>query len=136
VPGPDRLIARPIARRLHDSPPGIGETSASAVAAAIACRFGIEVDPQVTCETRPLMRRIVSERHVGRPDWHALTAGQRRGLAHLLPAPWRRPEFVAYRVDDLPAPETRLARRFGCRYRPDGAHARTARAGNRLGPIR
>jgi glycerophosphoryl diester phosphodiesterase len=42
-----------------------------------------------------------------------LTAWQRRALAHLLHAPWTRPDFVAYRVDDLPAPATRVARLLG-----------------------
>jgi len=34
-------------------------------------------------------------------------------MAHLLHAPDTRPDFVAYRVDDLPAPGTRLMRWFG-----------------------
>jgi glycerophosphoryl diester phosphodiesterase len=34
-------------------------------------------------------------------------------MAHLLHAPVTRPDFVAYRVDDLPAPATRLARVLG-----------------------
>jgi glycerophosphoryl diester phosphodiesterase len=39
-----------------------------------------------------------------------MRAWQRRCMAHLLHAPMTRPDFVAYRVDDLPAPATRLAR--------------------------
>src|ERR1700686_58828 len=45
----DWLTARPIAHRgLHDAARGIVENTASAVAAAIAARYGIEVDLQVS----------------------------------------------------------------------------------------
>src|SRR5262245_56772127 len=44
---PDWLTARPIAHRgLHDAARGVVENTASAVAAAIAGRYGIEVDLQ------------------------------------------------------------------------------------------
>jgi glycerophosphoryl diester phosphodiesterase len=42
-----------------------------------------------------------------------LNAWQRCALAHLLHAPATRPDFVSYRVDDLPAPATSVARRLG-----------------------
>jgi glycerophosphoryl diester phosphodiesterase len=60
-----------------------------------------------------LARGVVSERHFTHAEWAALSAWQRTSLAHLLHAPSTRPDFVAYRVDDLPAPATRLARWFG-----------------------
>jgi glycerophosphoryl diester phosphodiesterase len=60
-----------------------------------------------------VVRGIVSERRFDHPEWRALTAWQKRGLAHLLHAPWSRPDFVAYRVDDLPAPATRVAHGLG-----------------------
>jgi glycerophosphoryl diester phosphodiesterase len=208
-----RLVARPIAHRgLHDMAAGIVENSASAVDAAIAGDYGIEVDLQVSADgdamvhhddalgrltdgAGPLaalsaadLRRVpfratadrmmtldeLCERVAGRvalvlelksrfdrddrlPARVARVLGGYRGaaaamsfdprlvakmrhiaphlpcgiiaernfddsrmgalsrwcLAHLLHVPYTRPDFVAYRVDDLPAPATRLARRFG-----------------------
>jgi glycerophosphoryl diester phosphodiesterase len=74
-------------------------------------------DPHVVAALRrmaPRLRRgIVSERQFADPDWQRMTGWQRRCMAHLLHAPYTRPDFVAYRVDDLPAPATRLARRLG-----------------------
>jgi glycerophosphoryl diester phosphodiesterase len=212
---PQRLIARPIAHRgLHDLARGIVENTASAVDAAIAGRYGIEVDLQVSADgeamvhhddalgrltagSGPLaamsaadLRRVafhatsdrmmtlseLLERVAGRValvlelksrfdgdarlvarvasvltsypgpvaamsfDPHVVarlrrtaprvprgivaerrfadaevrvTAWRRRALAHLLHAPMTRPDFVAYRVDDLPVPTTRLARALG-----------------------
>lgn len=212
---PQQLIARPIAHRgLHNPARGIVENTASAVEAAIAGRYGIEVDLQVSADGEAMVhhddtlgrltagtgrlvemsaadlqrisfratsdrmmtlrelvdlvggrvalvlelksrfdgdgrlvarvadvltsyrgpvaamsfdpavvralrrivphvpRGIVAERgfadaRVPVPAW------RRRTLAHLLHAPMTRPNFVAYRVDDLPAPATRLARRLG-----------------------
>jgi glycerophosphoryl diester phosphodiesterase len=207
-----RLVARPIAHRgLHDLARGIVENTASAVDAAIAGNYGIEVDLQVSADgeamvhhddalgrltdgrgrlaemsaadlgqvafhatsdrmmTLPellarvagrvalllelksrfdrderlvarvasvlksyhgpvaamsfdpwmvrslrriaphLPRGIVAERRFAAP----VTAWRGPALAHLLHAPMTRPDFVAYRVDDLPAPATRLARRLG-----------------------
>ena len=214
--GPDWLTARPIAHRgLHDAAAGIIENSASAVEAAIASNYGIEVDLQPSADgdamvhhdfelgrltegrgplaaltavelkrvafrattdrmmtlgelfervggrvalalelkslfdgdvrlvervakvagaykgpvalmsfdprliaglrrLAPSLRRgIVSERAFDVPDWHGMTGLRQLYLAHLLHAPATRPDFVAYRVDDLPAPATRLARYLG-----------------------
>jgi glycerophosphoryl diester phosphodiesterase len=213
---PDWLTSRPIAHRgLHDIARGVVENSASAVAAAVAGRYGVEVDLQASADgeamvhhddalgrltegrahlaelsaaelkrvpflatsdrmmtleelcdlvggrvplvlelksrfdrddrlvarvagvlgsrTDPvaamsfdprlvaglrraaphIVRGIVSERRFDHPEWRGLAAWQKRGLAHLLHAPWSRPDFVAYRVDDLPAPATRLAHGLG-----------------------
>jgi glycerophosphoryl diester phosphodiesterase len=49
MPGLDWLIARPVAHRgLHDASSGIIENTASAVSAAVAAGYGIEVDLQIT----------------------------------------------------------------------------------------
>jgi glycerophosphoryl diester phosphodiesterase len=74
-------------------------------------------DPHVVAGLRrmaPRLRRgIVAERRLDHADGRAMPAWQRLGMAHLLHAPVTRPDFVAYRVDDLPAPATTLARRLG-----------------------
>jgi glycerophosphoryl diester phosphodiesterase len=60
-----------------------------------------------------LARGVVTERHFTHAEWAGLSAWQRTSMAHLLHAARTRPDFVAYRVDDLPAPATRLMRWFG-----------------------
>ena len=74
-------------------------------------------DPYVVAGLRraaPRLRRgIVAERRFDHAEWGAISSWQRRGMAHLLHAPVTRPDFVAYRVDDLPAPATQLARAVG-----------------------
>jgi glycerophosphoryl diester phosphodiesterase len=74
-------------------------------------------DPYVVDGLRraaPRLRRgIVAERRFDHSEWRQMSPWQRRGMAHLLHAPVTRPDFVAYRVDDLPAPATRLARMVG-----------------------
>jgi glycerophosphoryl diester phosphodiesterase len=71
-------------------------------------------DPYVVTELRRraphLWRGIVAERRFDHSEWRQMSFWQRRGMAHLLHAPVTRPDFVAYRVDDLPAPATWLAR--------------------------
>jgi glycerophosphoryl diester phosphodiesterase len=97
----DRLVARVA---------GVLASPAGQVAA-------MSFDPRLVAGLRraapQIPRGVVSERHFDHPEWRALTAWQKRGLAHLLHAPWSRPDFVAYRVDDLPAPATRLAHGLG-----------------------
>jgi glycerophosphoryl diester phosphodiesterase len=91
------------------------------VADVLACHAGqvaaMSFDPRLVAGLRQaapqIPRGVVSEHHFDHPEWRALTAWQKRGLAHLLHAPWSRPDFVAYRVDDLPAPATRLAHGLG-----------------------
>jgi glycerophosphoryl diester phosphodiesterase len=74
-------------------------------------------DPRIVAGLRrlapDLTRGIVAERAYVGPDWQYLNEWQRLSMAHLLHAPMTRPDFVAYGVDDLPAPATRLARRLG-----------------------
>jgi glycerophosphoryl diester phosphodiesterase len=71
-------------------------------------------DPRMVADLRRraprLVRGIDAEHNFAE---HALNAWHRSILAHLLHAPSTRPDFVSYRVDDLPAPATRLARRLG-----------------------
>ena len=97
----DRLVARVA---------GVLASSAGQVAA-------MSFDPRLIAGLRraapQVPRGVVSERHFDHPEWRALTAWQKRGLAHLLHVPWSRPDFVAYRVDDLPVPATRLAHGLG-----------------------
>jgi glycerophosphoryl diester phosphodiesterase len=74
-------------------------------------------DPYVVAGLRRmaprLTRGIVAERRFDHAEWRGMSFWQRHGLAHLLHVPVTRPDFVAYRVDDLPAPATRLARLSG-----------------------
>jgi len=74
-------------------------------------------DPYVVAGLRRrasrLRRGIVAERPFDHAEWGAISSWQRRVMAHLLHAPVTRPDFVAYRVDDLPAPATQLARAVG-----------------------
>jgi glycerophosphoryl diester phosphodiesterase len=61
-----------------------------------------------------LTRGIVAERRYADAEWQGFTASQKRRMAHLLHAPETRPHFVAYAVNDLPAPGPWIARRvFG-----------------------
>lgn len=74
-------------------------------------------DPEVVGAMRELRaatpRGIVAERRYRDAEWQWMSATQRFALAHLLHANTSRPHFVAYRVQDLPAPAPRLARRLG-----------------------
>jgi glycerophosphoryl diester phosphodiesterase len=62
-----------------------------------------EVMPELT-------RGIVAQRLYSEADWREATAGQRRGMLHLRHALHSRPHFVAYSVNDLPAPAPWIAR--------------------------
>lgn len=74
-------------------------------------------DPEVVGAMRELSgatpRGIVAERRYADPEWRWMTPVQRFAMAHLLHAKSSRPHFVAYRVQDLPAFATRVARAFG-----------------------
>ena len=74
-------------------------------------------DPAVLVDLRrsspQLTRGVVAERRFAAPGWTSPAAMHTFILAHLLHA-WRtRPHFLAYRVDDLPAPASHLARAIG-----------------------
>ena len=57
-----------------------------------------------------LPRGIVAQRAYSEADWPEATAAQRKGMLHLWHAFHTRPHFVAYRVNDLPAPAPWVAR--------------------------
>jgi glycerophosphoryl diester phosphodiesterase len=75
---------------------------------------GMSFDPdQVLAlrETMPeLPRGIVAQRVYTEADWPEATAAQRNGMLHLKHAFRTRPHFVAYWVNDLPAPASWIAR--------------------------
>src|SRR3979490_3053092 len=84
---PDWLTSRPIAHRgLHDVARGIVENSASAVAAAVAGRYGIEVDLQASADGEAMVHH---DDALGR-----LTEG-RANLAELSAAELKRVPFLA-----------------------------------------
>lgn len=79
-----------------------------------------------------LARGVVAERRFVPPRWKLSSSVHTFSLAHLLHARRTRPDFLAYRVDDLPAPATRLARAFGrpvltWTVRTQAQHQRAAR---------
>ena len=57
-----------------------------------------------------LPRGITAERSYDEADWPEATPAQRRGMRHLRHALRTRPHFVAYWVNDLPAPAPWIAR--------------------------
>ncbi len=75
---------------------------------------GMSFDPdQVKAlrETMPeLPRGIVAQRIYTEADWPEATVAQRNGMLHLKHAFRTRPHFVAYWVNDLPAPAPWIAR--------------------------
>ena len=75
---------------------------------------GMSFDPdQVAAlrETMPeLPRGIVAQRVYSEADWPEATAAQSKGMLHLKHAFRTRPHFVAYWVNDLPAPAPWIAR--------------------------
>jgi glycerophosphoryl diester phosphodiesterase len=60
-----------------------------------------------------LVRGIVAERHQGPPEWDFLSSAQRFTLPLLLHGWKSRPDFVAYRVDDLATLPPRAVRLLG-----------------------
>ena len=75
---------------------------------------GMSFDPDQLLalrETMPkLPRGIVAERSYDAADWPEATPAQRRGMLHLRHAFRTRPHFVAFWVDQLPAPAPWIAR--------------------------
>lgn len=79
---------------------------------------GMSFDPDQVLALREIMselpRGIVAQRAYSEADWPEATAAQRKGMLHLRHAFRTRPHFVAYWVNDLPAPAPWVARRvFG-----------------------
>jgi glycerophosphoryl diester phosphodiesterase len=77
---------------------------------------GMSFDPDQVLALRELMPRlprgITAERTYEEADWPDASPAQRRGMLHLGHAFRTRPHFVAYWVDDLPAPAPWIARHF------------------------
>src|ERR1700704_278945 len=75
---------------------------------------GMSFDPDQVLALRELMpglpRGIVAERSYDETDWPEATPAQRRGMLHLRHAFRTRPHFVAYWVNELPAPAPWIAR--------------------------
>lgn len=76
-------------------------------------------DPDKVLALRQMMpklpRGIIAQRRYDDGEWLTLTPAQRRGMLHLRHAFTTRPHFVAYWVNELPAPAPWIARRlFGC----------------------
>jgi glycerophosphoryl diester phosphodiesterase len=81
---------------------------------------GMSFDPDQVRALRELIpdrpRGIVAERHYTESDWPDASAAQRHDMTHLRHFFRSRPDFVAYRVDDLPAFAPWITRNlFGCR---------------------
>lgn len=57
-----------------------------------------------------ITRGIVAERYYDHPEWKFLTAMRKHYLAFLLHAPRTKPQFVAYKVADLPSPGPSIGR--------------------------
>jgi glycerophosphoryl diester phosphodiesterase len=75
---------------------------------------GMSFDPDQVLALRELMpelpRGITAERTYEEADWPDASPAQRRGMLHLGHAFRTRPHFVAYWVNDLPAPAPWIAR--------------------------
>jgi glycerophosphoryl diester phosphodiesterase len=75
---------------------------------------GMSFDPdQVLAlrETMPtLPRGIIAQRSYGDDSWNELTPEQRQSMLYLRHAFWTRPHFVAFWVEQLPAPAPWIAR--------------------------
>ena len=81
---------------------------------------GMSFDPDQVMALRELMptlpRGIVAERSYDEADWPEATPASAQGMLHLRHAFRTRPHFVAYWVNELPAPAPWIARNiFGCR---------------------
>jgi glycerophosphoryl diester phosphodiesterase len=75
---------------------------------------GMSFDPDQVLALREIMphlaRGIVAEREYTAMDWPEASPEQRRGMTHLRHAFRTRPHFVAYWVNELPAPAPWIAR--------------------------
>ncbi|HET6838764.1 MAG TPA: glycerophosphodiester phosphodiesterase, partial [Bradyrhizobium sp.] len=75
---------------------------------------GMSFDPDQVLALREMMpelpRGIIAQRNYDDEYWQKLTQEQRRGMLHLRHAFRTRPHFVAYWVDQLPAPAPWIAR--------------------------
>jgi glycerophosphoryl diester phosphodiesterase len=103
---------------------------------------GMSFDPDQVMALRekmPALRRgIIAERTYDEADWPEATPAQGRSMLHLSRAFRTRPHFVAYWIDDLPAPAPWIARNiFGLplltwTVRTPEQRARTARYADQM----
>ena len=80
----DWLIARPIAHRgLHDADNGVIENTPSAVRAAIAANYGIEVDVQITADGEAMVHHddVLGRLTEGEGRLDQLTAAELKAVA-------------------------------------------------------
>src|SRR6266567_2507826 len=108
---PNWLTARPVAHRgLHDLARGIIENMPGAIGPAV----GMSFDPDQVLALRERMpelpRGVIAQRNYDDDYWKKLTPEQRQGMLHLRHAFRTRPHFVAFWVDQLPAPAPWIAR--------------------------
>jgi glycerophosphoryl diester phosphodiesterase len=80
---------------------------------------GMSFDPDQVLALREAMpklsRGIVAQRNYDDDDWQKLTAAQRDSMLHLRHGFRTEPHFIAFWVDQLPAPAPWIARNiFGC----------------------
>ncbi|MGA8899089.1 glycerophosphodiester phosphodiesterase [Bradyrhizobium sp.] len=77
---------------------------------------GMSFDPDQVVALREMIpgrpRGIVAQRYYTEADWPEATPIQRDGMRHLKHVLRTRPDFVAYWVNDLPAPAPWIARHF------------------------
>jgi glycerophosphoryl diester phosphodiesterase len=75
---------------------------------------GMSFDPDQVVALREMLpelpRGIVAQRRYTEADWPEATPAQREGMRHLKHALRTQPHFVAYWVNDLPAPAPSIAR--------------------------
>jgi glycerophosphoryl diester phosphodiesterase len=75
---------------------------------------GMSFDPDQVLALREAMpelpRGIVAERIYSEADWRQASVAQRKAMQHLKHALRTRPHFIAYAVNDLPAPAPWIAR--------------------------
>ncbi|HEY2886491.1 MAG TPA: glycerophosphodiester phosphodiesterase [Rhizomicrobium sp.] len=81
--------------------------------------IGMSFDPDQVMALRELLpsrpRGIIAEREYTAQDWPEASPAQRHAMTHLRHFFRTRPDFVAYRVDELPSTAPWLARNlFGC----------------------
>jgi glycerophosphoryl diester phosphodiesterase len=92
----------------------LGERTAAVLAGYRGPAAVMSFDPAPVTALRSLaprlVRGVVAERHYEPPEWAFLNAAQRLALPLLLHGPQSRPDFIAYRVDDLATLPPRLAR--------------------------
>jgi glycerophosphoryl diester phosphodiesterase len=84
MPGPDWLIARPVAHRgLHDAEAGVIENTPSAFAAAVAANYAIECDLQISADGEAMVHHddALGRLNEGGARLDAMTSAELRRVA-------------------------------------------------------